>query len=145
MNRNRNRNRGLASATIVGLVSALVLSGCATPTVSSSAVPSRQTTGTRPADMLAPCNLGEKWDSVAMLKVARYDAPAVNDSMLEDYGPTVANASCMDAEIIKWQELRRETGESDKICRITWYDDPMGLTYPIGCAVPVMVVTDASR
>lgn len=140
-----NTIRGLASATIVGLVSALVLSGCATPTVSPPAVPSLQTTGTRPADMLAPCNLGEKWDSVAMLKVARYDAPAVDDSILEDYGPTVANASCMDAEIIKWQELRRETGESDKICRITWYDDPMGLTYPIGCAVPVGVVTDASR
>lgn len=29
-----NTIRGLASATIVGLVSALVLSGCATPTVS---------------------------------------------------------------------------------------------------------------
>lgn len=141
-----NRFRVLAPAAIVGLVAALVLSGCTAPGESPSPTPSRQTTGTRPADILAPCNLGEKWDSVAMLKVARYDAPDVDDSLLEDYGPTIANASCMDADIIKWQALRRETGESDEICRITWYDDPfMGLTYPIGCAVPVMVVTDASR
>lgn len=79
-------------------------------------------------------------------QVARYDAPAVDDSLLDDYGPTIANNSCSDAAIINWQELRRETGESDEICRITWYDDPFtSLTYPIGCAVPVMVVTDASR
>lgn len=141
-----NRIRGLASAAIVGLVAALVLSGCTAPTESSSPVPSRQATGTRPADVLAPCNLGEKWDSAAMFRVARYDAPAVDDSLLDDYGPTIANDSCSDAAIIKWQELRRETGESDRICRITWYDDPfVGLTYPIGCAVPVTVVTDASR
>lgn len=141
-----NYIRGLASASIVGLVAALVLSSCAAPAETASPTPSRQTTGTRPADVLAPCNLGEKWDSSAMLVVARYDAPAVDDSLLDDYGPTIANDSCSDAAIIKWQELRRETGENDEICRITWYDDPfMGLTYPIGCAVPVMVVTDASR
>lgn len=141
-----NSIRGLASAAIIGLVAAIVLSGCAAPTESPSPTPSRQTTGTRPDDFLASCNLGEKWDRAAMLKVARYDAPAVDDSLLDDYGPIIANNSCSDAAIINWQELRRETGESDEICRITWYDDPfMGLTYPIGCAVPVMVVTDASR
>lgn len=141
-----NRIRSLASAAIVGLVSALVVSGCAAPAESPSPTASHQTTGTRPADVLAPCNLGEKWDSTAMLKVARYDAPAVDDSLLDDYGPTIANGSCSDAAIIKWQELRRETDESDEICRITWYDDPFaGLTYPIGCAVPVTVVTDAVR
>lgn len=141
-----NRTRGLASAALGGLVAALVLSGCAAPTGSPSPTPSRQTTGTRPADVLAPCNLGEEWDRAALLKVARYDAPAVDDSLLDDYGPTIANNSCSDAAIINWQELRRETGESDEICRITWYDDPfMGLTYPIGCAMPVMWVTDASR
>lgn len=141
-----NRIRVFESAARIGVIAALTLSGCAAPTGSPSPTPSRQTTGTRPADVLAPCNLGEKWDRAAMLKVARYDAPAVDDSLLGDYGPTIANNSCSDAAIIKWQELRRETGESDEICRITWYDDPfMGLTYPIGCAVPVMVVTDASR
>lgn len=141
-----NSIRGLASAAMVGLVAALVLSGCAAPTGSPSPTPSRQTTGARPADVLAPCNLGEKWDRATMLKGARYDAPAVDDSLLDEYGSTIANNSCSDSAIINWQELRRETGESDEICRITWYDDPfMGLTYPIGCAVPVMVVTDASR
>ena len=141
-----NRNRVFASAASIGVIAALSLSGCAAPTGSPSATPSRQTTGTRPADVLAPCNLGEKWDRAAMLKVARYDAPAVDDSLLDDYGPNIANNSCSDAAIIDWQELRRETGVSDEICRITWYDDPfMGLTYPVGCAVPVMVVTDASR
>ena len=141
-----NRIRGLASAAAFGVALTLVLSGCAVPADSPSAAPSRQTTGTRPADVLVPCNLGEKWDSVAMLVVARYDAPAVDDGLLDDYGPTIANDSCSDAAIIKWQELRRENGESDEICRITWYADPfMGLTYPIGCAVPVLVVTDASR
>lgn len=81
-----------------------------------------------------------------MLKVARYDVPAVDDSVLEIYGPVVANDSCTDADIIRWQELRRDTGDSDLICRITYHDDDVsGLTYPIGCAVPVLVVTDASR
>lgn len=141
-----NRIRVFASAATIGVIAALTLSGCAPSTWSPSPTPSRQTTGTRPAGVLAPCNLGEKWDRAAMLKVARYDAPAVDDSLLDDYGSTIANNSCSDAAIIKWQELRRETGASDEICRITWYDDPfMGLTYPIGCAVPVMVVTDASR
>lgn len=138
-----NRIRTRASAAIVA---ALALPGCAAPADSPSPTPSHQKTGARPADVLAPCNLGEKWDSTAMVKVARYDAPAVDDSLLDDYGPTIANDSCSDAAIIKWRELRRETGESAEICRITWYDDPfMSLTYPIGCAMPVTVVTDASR
>lgn len=40
-----NSIRGLASAAIVGLVAALVLSGCAAPTGSPPPTPSRQTTG----------------------------------------------------------------------------------------------------
>lgn len=81
-----------------------------------------------------------------MLKVARYDPPDVDDSLIEIYGPVVANDSCTDADIIGWQQLRRDTDDSGLICRITYYDDDVsGLTYPIGCAVPVLVVTDAFR
>ena len=57
----------------------------------------------------------------------------------------IANDTCSDADILKWQELRREVGEADQICRIVWYDDYFtAVTYDIGCAIPV-VVTNASR
>lgn len=141
-----NRTPGFAAALILSLAASLALSGCSTSVEAPQSALGAEASSTRPADLLAPCNLGEEWDNVALLKVARYDAPAVDDSLLAEYGPTVANGSCADAEIIKWQELRRETGESDQICRITWYDDYFSaVTYPIGCAVPVLVVTDASR
>lgn len=124
----------------------LTLTGCSTSIETSQSTSTAETEGTRPRDLSAPCNLGEKWDSGMMLKVARYDEPAVDETLLADYGPFIANGSCSDAAIIKWQELRRETGESAEICRIAWYDDYFSaVTYPIGCAVPVMVVTDASR
>lgn len=138
------RIHNLSSAVVI--TTALALTGCATAIETPQSTPSADAGGTRPADLLAPCNLGEKWDRTAMLKVDRYDAPAVDESLVAEYGPSIANGSCSDAAIIKWQELRRETGESDEICRITWYDDYFSaVTYPIGCAVPVLVVTDASR
>ncbi len=141
-----NRLPGFASVLVVGVSAALALSSCATQPDATYGAPSDLANESRPAYLLAPCNLGEKWDQTRMLKVARYDAPAVDDSLLEIYGPVVANDSCTDADIIRWQELRRDTGDSDLICRITYYaDDVSGLTYPIGCAVPVLVVTDASR
>jgi len=141
-----NRLRGFASSLVAGACVALALASCATQ---PDAIPSASkdvASESRPVYLLAPCNLGERWDQARMLKVARYDAPDVDDSLLKIYGPVVANGSCTDADIIRWQELRRSTGESDSICRITYYDDDIsGLTYPIGCAVPVLVVTDASR
>lgn len=141
-----NRLPAFAPVLVSGVCAALALSGCATQPEATRSAPSDLASETRPAYLLAPCNLGEKWDQARMLKVARYDAPDVDDSLLEIYGPVVANGSCTDADIIRWQELRRSTGESDLICRITYYDDDIsGLTYPIGCAVPVLVVTDASR
>ncbi|MDF2664685.1 MAG: hypothetical protein K0R81_535 [Microbacterium sp.] len=140
------RLHGVASALVAGACAALALSSCATQPYATHSAPSDPPSGSQPAYLLAHCNLGEKWDQTRMLKVARYDAPDVDDSLLEIYGPVVANGSCTDADIIRWRELRRSTGESDLICRITYYeDDVSGLTYPIGCAVPVLVVTDASR
>lgn len=141
-----NRLHGFASALIAAVCAALALSSCATQPDAAHSAPSDPPSESQPGYLLAPCNLGEKWDQTRMLKVARYDAPDVDDSLLEIYGPVVANGSCTDADIIRWQELRRDSGESDLICRITYYDDDLsGLTYPIGCAVPVLVVTDASR
>lgn len=140
-----NFTRSLASAVLLSAAGLLALTGCAVQT-ETAPVASDQPTVTRPPDLLAPCNLGEKFDRVAMVRVARYDAPAVDPSLVEEYGLPVANGSCSDAAIIKWQELRREVGESDEICRVTWYDDYLSaVTYPIGCAVPVLVVTDAVR
>jgi hypothetical protein len=134
-----------SSALAVSVLAiAAALAGCAAapapaPTSSVEARPVR-------AFEAAPCNLGEQFDRDAMVKRARYDTPAASEYDLEHYGPMIANNSCSDAQIIKWQQLRRELGESDVICRVVYYDDYFSaVTYPIGCAVPVMVVTDASR
>ncbi|MGP6204778.1 hypothetical protein [Microbacterium sp. F2] len=137
----KNSN-GAAVAGI--LLVAAALAGCA----AAPAPAETSSSETRPvrAFEVAPCNLGEQFDHDAMVKRARYDTPAAGKYELEHYGPMIANNSCSDAQIIKWQELRRELGESDTICRVVYYDDYFSATtYPIGCAVPVMVVTDASR
>lgn len=137
----KNRNR----AAVAGfLLAATTLAGCgAAPGVAES--PSVETRPVR-AFEAAACNLGEQFDQDAMVKRARYDPPAAGEYELEHYGLMIANNSCSDAQIIRWQELRRELGESDTICRVVYYDDYFSaVTYPIGCAVPVMVVTDASR
>lgn len=137
------KNRKRAAAAGVLLV-ATVLAGCA----AAPAPVETSSVETRPvrAFEAAACNLGEQFDQDAMVKRARYDTPAAGKYELEHYGPMIANNSCSDAQIINWQELRRELGESDTICRVVYYDDYFSaVTYPIGCAVPVMVVTDASR
>ncbi|MCC4908460.1 hypothetical protein [Microbacterium sp. cx-59] len=137
------KNRKRAAAAGVLLV-ATALAGCAEAPApaETSSVEARPVRGFE----AAACNLGEQFDQDAMVKRARYDSPAASEYDLERYGPMIANNSCSDAQIIKWQELRRELGESDTICRVVYYDDVFSSrTYPIGCAVPVMVVTDASR
>lgn len=139
-----NCSRITASAGLFVLVAALA--GCAaSPASVPSTSPSVETRAVRAFES-APCNLGEEFDHDAMVKRARYDAPDADAYVLANYGESIANNSCSDAQIIKWQELRRERGESDTICRVVYYDDYFSaVTYPIGCAVPVMVVTDASR
>ena len=139
-----NRSATLA-ATAVAFVLAAALSGCSAPVASESVASTSPAAYPQQAFRTASCNLGEYWDSAANVKRAKFTAPTVDDGELELYGPMIANDSCSDAEILKWQELRRELGESDEICRIVWYDDYFtAVTYDIGCAIPV-VVTDASR
>ncbi|WP_396642903.1 hypothetical protein [Microbacterium sp.] len=139
-------NRSVARASAGGVIAlAVVISGCS-GTAPSDAMPSApQEEQALPAFRTAPCNLGEYWDRDALVKRAKYTEPSVGQAGLDSYGPTIANDTCSDAAILKWQELRRELGESDEICRIVWFDDYYSaVTYDIGCAVPV-VVTDASR
>ena len=139
-----NHIRISGAAGFVMLVA--VLAGCGSLPVDVPSEPPSAETRTVRAFESAPCNLGEKFDSDAMVKRARYDEPDADAYVLEYYGKLIANNSCSDAQIIRWQELRRELGESDTICRVVYYDDYFSaVTYPIGCAVPVMVVTDASR
>lgn len=85
------------------------------------------------------CNLGEQYDHATASVRARYLPPVDVDY----YGEWVANESCSDSQVLAWQELRRAAGESDEICRVVHEYSVAGLVYPIGCAVPVMVVTDA--
>lgn len=94
-----NRLPAFAPVLVAGVCAALALSGCATQAEATRNSPSDRASETRPAYLLTPCNLGEKWDQARMLKVARYDAPDVDDSLLEIYGPVVANGSCTDADI----------------------------------------------
>lgn len=91
------------------------------------------------------CNLGEQYDQATASVRARYLPPVDADYYREHYGEWVANESCSDSQVLAWQELRRAAGESDEICRVVYEYSVAGLVYPIGCAAPVMVVTDASR
>lgn len=139
-----NRNYGTGLVSVVAATSAMVLalSSCSAPSVPVASSPA-ETTASASA---VPCNLGEEFDRDAMIKVARYDAPVSADYYLDRYGAWVANESCTDSQVLAWQQLRRENGESDEICRVVYeYDNLAGHVYPIGCAVPVMVVTDAAR
>lgn len=139
-----NRSATLVTAAVAVVLTAS-LSGCGTPSPSEPVVSAAPVAYPQAAFRTAPCNLGEYWDSTAMVKRAEFTAPTVDTDELELYGPMIANDTCSDAEILKWQELRREVGEADDICRIVWYDDYFtAVTYDIGCAIPV-VVTNASR
>ncbi|MEV8368554.1 hypothetical protein [Microbacterium sp. NPDC064584] len=139
-----NRPATLVTAAVAVVLTAS-LSGCGVLSPSESVASTAPVGYPQPAFRTAPCNLGEYWDSTAKVKRAEFAAPTVDTDELELYGPMIANDTCSDAEILKWQELRRELGEADEICRVVWYDDYFSaVTYDIGCAVPV-VVTDASR
>lgn len=139
-------NRSVAHAAAGGIVAvAVILSACSPPNLvvpTPSATPSAQAELTFRTE---PCNLGEFWDRDALTRRAEYTDPTVSNLDLERYGPMIANDTCSDADILNWQELRRNLGESDGICRIAWYDDPfVSATYSLGCVVP-LVVSDAAR
>lgn len=127
------------SSSAVAVSVMISVSGCGTPPEQASAVREQ------PVFRTAACNLGASWDARAQATRASYTAPAIDPSVTADYGSTIANDRCSDAEMLRWQELRRDAHEDDTICRIVWFDDHLAsVTYDIGCAVPV-VVTHATR
>jgi hypothetical protein len=91
--------------------------------------------------------LGAIWDSDALVKRATFGEPTLpSDGLKEQYGAMLANDSCSDAEILEWQQLRRDLGEDSGICRIVWHtDDIAAVTYDVGCAIPLVVIPDAVR
>ena len=143
-----NRTYGIELVSVVAVTSAvlLALSSCSASPVPVDSSPAESGASASASASAVPCNLGEGFDHDAMTAVARYEAPVSADYYFEHYGPWVANESCTDSQALAWQQLRRENGESDEICRVVYeYDKLAALVYPIGCAVPVMVVTDATR
>lgn len=92
---------------------------------------------------LAPCNLHLKWDRVTQEHLAVYeDSTWVSDT--GDYGRT-ANLSCTDDEILAWQQQRRDNGLDVDVCRPVLHAEVTGIVHSIGCAVPILVVSDESR
>lgn len=90
-----------------------------------------------------PCNLRLAWDRVTQDFQAVYeDSTFVSETPA--WGRT-ANLSCTDAQILDWQELRREAGLDDQVCRPMLINDAgLGVAYADGCIVPV-VVADRER
>ena len=143
-----NRNISRAACLFVAVPLSLGATGCAASSPAPVVTASPTVTVEPAVDFrTAKCNLGEVWDSEALVKRASYVEPAFPfDGLKEQYGSTLANDSCADADILKWQELRRALGEDDTICRIVWYDDYLtAVTYDIGCAVPMVVIASAVR
>ena len=142
-----NQTISRTACLFVAALLSLGATGCATSTPARVATASPTVTGEPAADFrTAKCNLGEVWDPEALVKRASYVEPTLPLGLKEQYGSTLANNSCADAAILKWQELRRALGEDDTICRIVWYDDYLtAVTYDIGCAVPMVVIASAVR
>lgn len=134
-----NRKHILAMASVVLL--AITLTGCA-----AAMSATKPTESSSPASVAASrCNLGVSMDREQNVARASYDALPADSYEVKHYGLFVANQECSDAEILAWQELRREAGESDEICRVVIEYTVDNLAHPIGCAVPVLVVNDAPR
>lgn len=104
-------NRSVARAAAGGVIAvAVVLSGCSGITLPEPMPSATQEEQALPAFRTAPCNLGEYWDRDALVKRAKYAEPSIGQAGLDRYGPRIANDACSDADILKWQELRRELG-----------------------------------
>lgn len=123
------------------LAGTLLLAGGAVLGYSTGATRAQSTAATSPNPV--PCNLRLVWDRVAQDYLAVYEDSAML-SYTPEYG-RIANLSCTDAEILAWQDYRRTDGLDAAICRPVLRDDVSGLVYPIGCAVPTMVVSDEPR
>lgn len=123
------------------LAGTLLVAGGAALGYSTGATQAQSAAATSPNPV--PCNLRLVWDRVAQDYLAVYEDSAMI-SYTPEYG-RIANLSCTDAEILAWQDYRRADGLDVTICRPVLRDDVNGLVYPIGCAVPTMVVSDESR
>ncbi|WP_194421472.1 hypothetical protein [Microbacterium abyssi] len=128
------------STTVLVLAAAslVMLAGCSTQ-AAEDAAPVATPAPTSPT---FTCNLGWKHGADPTNILARYDEPT-GDEWEEDYGAHVANPECTDLQILEWQKLRREAGESDEICRVT-IAFTADQAHVLGCVVPVLVVSDAS-
>lgn len=91
-----------------------------------------------------PCNLRVTWDSASQTHVAIYDAPVFSSSETS-YG-RIADLSCTDAEILEWRDARVAAGLDAQVCRpVLFNDTATARVYPIGCAIPTVVVTGEPR
>ncbi|MGY1552890.1 hypothetical protein ACW5CM_14015 [Microbacterium sp. A588] len=91
-----------------------------------------------------PCNLRLVWDRVEQDYLAVYEESAMV-SYTGDYG-RIANLSCTDADILEWQQHRRVNDLDAEVCRpVLDSSNVAGNVFPIGCAVPTMVVTGEPR
>ncbi|MCS3442448.1 hypothetical protein M2389_001224 [Microbacterium phyllosphaerae] len=122
---------------LLGLVVVVTTAGCTSgtaPDVANSSVK------TELSAWSAPCNLGVEREESGPGWTAIYDLPTLAEQTdLDLYGGTIANDACTDAQILRWQDVQRQSGQSDAICRVIWSHDSDGLIRDLGCAVPVVV------
>ena len=92
------------------------------------------------------CNLRMPLDTTNGAEHAIYVAPDLADrSLVQRYGH-IANQSCTDAQLTDWIDQRRKEHAAVDVCRpVLRTDDVTGYVYPIGCAVPELVVSDGPR
>lgn len=122
----------------LGLLTIMGMAGCASVTEPEVAVSSGDA---GLSAWSAPCNLGIERDGGGPGWVALYSQPTLGEQTDVDlYGGAVANDACTDAQILQWQQVRRQSGQSDAICRVVWTTDSEGSVRDLGCAVPVVVV-----
>lgn len=127
-----------SSIAILGLVAVVTATGCTSGTARGTADNSRTT---ELSAWSAPCNLGVEREESGPGWTAVYDLPTLGaQTDLDLYGGTLANDACTDAQILRWQDVRRQSGQSDAVCRVIWTTDSDGSIRDLGCAVPVMVV-----
>jgi hypothetical protein len=134
--------RHSAIATL-GLLAVVTAAGC----TSGAAPEATDSFGkAEPSAWSAPCNLGIERDGSGAARrgaawTAGYDEPTLAEQTDPGlYGEVIANDTCTDAQILRWQEARRQSGQSDAICRVIWSVEPNGSIRDLGCAVPEVVV-----
>lgn len=127
-----------SAIAILGLLAVVAATGCTSDTAPGTADNSRRT---ELSAWSAPCNLGVEREGSGPGWRAVYDLPTLGaQTDLDLYGGTLANDACTDAQILRWQDVRRQSGQSDAICRVIWSRDSDGSIRDLGCAVPVVLV-----